>query len=66
MVLEMRGGIGDEKVKERLLAADGEDKKIRNRGMAGFLQFFGPNFLHAQAMKSITIYRRWMRVILST
>jgi hypothetical protein len=27
---------------------------------------FGPDFLHAQSMKSTLIYRRWKRVIFST
>jgi hypothetical protein len=30
------------------------------------LAYFGPDFLLPQAMKSISIYRRWKRAILST
>jgi hypothetical protein len=33
---------------------------------AGFLAYFGPNFLLPQAMKSTSIYRRWKKEILST
>jgi len=32
---------------------------------AGFLAYFGPDFLLPQAIKSTSIYRRWKRVISS-
>jgi hypothetical protein len=38
----------------------------KNRGEAGFLAYFGPDFLLPQAIKSTSIYRRWKREILST
>jgi len=81
VVLEMHGGTDDEKVNERLLAADeaavrekeeravegwrGREEKWK-QGNGWFFAIFGSNFLHAQAMKSTLIYRRRMRVILST
>jgi hypothetical protein len=68
-------------VKERLLADDeaavrekeervvegwrGREEKWK-QGSGWFFAIFGSNFLHAQAMKSTLIYRRQMRVILST
>jgi hypothetical protein len=39
---------------------------VPGNGWFFFFVDFGPHFLHAQAMKSTSIYRRWKRVILST
>jgi hypothetical protein len=42
-------------------------KSAAGRGRkAGFLAYFGPDFLLPQAMRSTSIYRRWKRVISST
>jgi hypothetical protein len=38
----------------------------RNWKKTSFLANFRPDFLLLQAMKSISIYRRWKRAILST
>jgi len=37
----------------------------KNRGEAGFLGYFEPDFLLPQAITSASIYRRWKRVISS-
>jgi hypothetical protein len=37
----------------------------RNREESDFLAYFGPDFLLPQAIKSISIYMRWKRVISS-
>jgi len=37
----------------------------KNRGEAGFLAYFGLDFLLPQAITSASIYRRWKRVISS-
>ena len=41
----------------------GEDSA--GTGKAGFLAYFGPDFLSSLAIKSTSIYRRWKRAILS-
>jgi hypothetical protein len=41
-------------------------KKKTREEKAGFFLIFGPDFLHAQAMKSTLIYRGWKMVILSS
>jgi len=41
-------------------------KKKTREEKAGFFLIFGPDFLHAQAMKSTPIYRGWKMVILSS
>jgi len=53
--------------------SDERDKELRvvsarggKLGRGWFFTYFGPNFLHAQAMKSTLIYKRLKRVILST
>jgi hypothetical protein len=47
----------------------GEKKKREDSGetrKAGFLAYFGPDFLPLQAIKPASSYRRWKRVISST
>jgi hypothetical protein len=44
----------------------GKRKIAETRKMAGCLAGLGPDFLLSHAMKSISIYRRWNRAILST
>jgi hypothetical protein len=56
----------------RVVVADGHDREKNKRedsaetGKAGFLAYFGPDFLLLQAIKPASIYRRWKRVISST
>jgi hypothetical protein len=56
----------------RVVVADGHDREKNKRedsaetGKAGFLAYFGPDFLLLQAIKPASIYRPWKRVISST
>ena len=56
----------------RVVVADGHDREKNKREdsaeirKAGFLAYFGPDFLLLQAIKPASIYRRWKRVISST
>jgi hypothetical protein len=43
-----------------------DDRKLGGRRLHFFFfSLFAPEFLHAQAMKSISIYRGWRREVLS-
>jgi hypothetical protein len=49
---------GEERIKSR------RRKSAAGRGRkAGFLAYFGPNFILPQVINGASIYRRWKRVI---